>query len=130
MLLNIIQWTNAKKEKNSGVYKDYPIAGVYKEDTIAILPQVPEFKICKWELLFKSLSHVWLFATPLTVAHQSPLSMGFSRQEYWSGLPFPSPGDLCNPGIEPGYPAWQADSLPLSHLGSSVSRNRNSEFGS
>ena len=46
------------------------------------------------------LSRVWLFATPWTVAHQAPLSMGFSRQEYWSGLPFPSPGDLPNPGTE------------------------------
>ena len=47
------------------------------------------------------------------VAHQAPLSMGFSRQEYWSGLPFPSPGDLPNPGIEPGSPALQADALFL-----------------
>ena len=50
--------------------------------------------------------------TPWTVAHQAPLSMGFSRQEYWSGLPLPSPGDLPYPGIEPGSPALQADSLP------------------
>ena len=49
--------------------------------------------------------------TPWTVARQAPLFMGFSRQEYWSGLPFPSPGELTNPGIEPGFPAWQADSL-------------------
>ena len=48
----------------------------------------------------KSLSCVQLFATPWTVAYQDPQSMGFSRQEYWSGLPFPSPGDLPNPGIE------------------------------
>ena len=48
-----------------------------------------------------SLSHVQLFAIPWTVAHQAPLSMGFSRQEYWSGLPYPPPGDLPNPGIEP-----------------------------
>ena len=52
------------------------------------------------------------FATSWTVACQAPLSMGFSRQEYWSGLPFPSPGDLPDPGIEPGFPALQADSLP------------------
>ena len=51
-------------------------------------------------------------ATPWTVAHQAPLSMGFSRQEYWSGLPFPCPGDLPSLGIEPGSPALQADSLP------------------
>ena len=59
----------------------------------------------------KSLSRVHLFATPWTVAHQAPLSMGFSRQEYWSGLPFPSPGGLPDPGIEPGSPALQADVL-------------------
>ena len=59
----------------------------------------------------KSLSRVRLFETPWTVAHQSPLSMGFSRQEYWSGLPFLSPGDLPDAGIEPGSPALQADSL-------------------
>ena len=52
------------------------------------------------------------FATPWTVAYQAPPSMGFSRQECWSGLPFPSPGDLPNPGIEPGSPALQADALP------------------
>ena len=57
-----------------------------------------------------------LFATPWTVLNQAPLSMGFPRQEYWSGLPFPSPRDLPDPGIEPGSPAFQADSLPLSHL--------------
>ena len=52
----------------------------------------------------KSLSRGRLFVTPWTVACQAPPSMGFSRQEYWSGLPFPSPGDLPNPGIEPGSP--------------------------
>ena len=60
----------------------------------------------------KSLSHVRLFATQWTVAYQAPPSMGFSRQEYWSGLPFPSPGDLPNSGIELGSPALQADALP------------------
>ena len=59
----------------------------------------------------KSLSHVQLFATPWIVAYQAPPSMGFSRQGYWSGLPFPSPGDLPDPGIEPGSPALQADAL-------------------
>ena len=56
-----------------------------------------------------------LCAAPWTVAHQAPLSMGFSRQEYWSGLPFPSPGDLPDPGIKPRFPALEADSL-LSEL--------------
>ena len=59
----------------------------------------------------KLLSRVRLFATPWTVAHQAFLSMGFSRQEYWSGLPFPSPGDLPDPGIEPRSPALRADAL-------------------
>ena len=59
----------------------------------------------KWRVKVKLLSHVWLLATPWTVAYQVPLSIGFSRQEYWSGLPFPSPGDLPNPGIELGSPA-------------------------
>ena len=53
----------------------------------------------------KSLSYVRFFATSWTVAYQAPPSMGFSRQEYWNGLPFPSPGDLPNPGFEPGSPA-------------------------
>ena len=57
------------------------------------------------------LSHVRLFVTPWTVADQAPPSMGFSRQEYWSGLPFPSPGDLPEPGIEPRSPAFQAEAL-------------------
>ena len=59
----------------------------------------------------KSLSCIRLFATPWTVAHQAPPSMGFSWQEYWSGLPFPAPGDLPNPGIVPRSPALQADAL-------------------
>ena len=58
------------------------------------------------------LSHVSLLVTPWTVACQAPLSMGFSRQEYWSGLPFPSPGDLPDPGMEPIAPALASGSLP------------------
>ena len=60
----------------------------------------------------KSLSHVRLFATPWTVACQAPLSMEFSRQEYWSGLPIPSPEDLPDPGIEPRSSSLQADAIP------------------
>ena len=59
----------------------------------------------------KSLSRVRPSATPWTAAFQAPPSMGFSRQEYWTGLPLPSPGDLPNPGIEPGSPSLQADAL-------------------
>ena len=60
----------------------------------------------------KSLSCVRLFATPWAVAQKAPLSLEFSRQGYWSGLPFPSPEDLPDPGIELGSPALQADPLP------------------
>ena len=60
----------------------------------------------------KLLSNVQLFVTPSTVVYQAPPSMGFSSQEYWSGLPFPSPGHLPDPGIEPRSPALQADALP------------------
>ena len=68
----------------------------------------------------QSLSCVWLFASPWATACQAPLSMKFSRQEYWSGLPFPSPGYLLNPGIEPWSPLLQADFYPLSHLGRKI----------
>ena len=68
----------------------------------------------------KSLSRVRLFATPWTVAYQALQSMGFSRQEYWSGLPFTSPGDLPNPGIESGSPALQTDALPSEPLEKSL----------
>ena len=63
-----------------------------------ILLYIIKFNYVKWKC--SSLSHVWLLVIPWTVAHQVPLSMEFSRQEHWSGLPFPSPGDLPNPGIE------------------------------
>ena len=68
------------------------------------------------------LSRVWLFVTTCTVAIQAPLSMGIPRQEYWIGLPFPSPGDLPDPGMEPASSASPADSLPLSHRGSPLSQ--------
>ena len=61
----------------------------------------------------KLLSHVQLFATPWTVVYQAPLFMGFSRQECWSGLPFPPPGDLPDPGIEPRFPSLQADAFTI-----------------
>ena len=72
-----------------------------------------------WKVKMKSLSCVQLFATPWTVAHQASPSMGFSRQEYWCGLPFPSPGDLPHPGIEPRSPSLQTDALPSEPQGKS-----------
>ena len=69
------------------------------------------------------LSRARLFATPWTAIHQVPLSMRFSRQGYWSGLPFPSPGDLPNPGIELRSPTLQADSLPSEPPGKSCNEN-------
>ena len=65
----------------------------------------------KVKVKVKSLSCVRLFVTPWTVAYQAPPSVGFSRQEYWSGLPFPSPGDLPHQGIKPGSPILQTDAL-------------------
>ena len=82
----------------------------------------PSWKMCRsskqtflqrrHEVKAMLLSRVQLFATPWTVAYQAPLSMGFSRQEYWSELPFPSPGNLPDPGIKPRSPALQTDALP------------------
>ena len=77
---------------------------------------------CTYWLVVQSLSPVRCFATPWTVAYQAPPSMGSSRQEYWSGLPFPSPGDLLHPEIKPGSPALHIYIYPLiftffSHIG-------------
>ena len=75
----------------------------------------------KKERKVKLLSCVQLFATPWAVAYHAPPSMGFSRQEYWSGLPFPSPGNLPNPGIKSGSTELQADYLPSEPLGKPLS---------
>ena len=85
----------------------------YADDTTLMAESEEELKslLMKVKVKVKSLSRVRLFTTLWTVARRVPLSMGFSRQEYWSGLPFPSPGDLLNPWIEPGSPALQADAL-------------------
>jgi len=79
--------------------------------------------------MWKSLSHVQLFATPWGVARQAPLSMGFSRQAYWSGLPCPPPGELPDPGIEPRSPALQADSLPSEPPGKLEEHNDYQQVG-
>ena len=80
--------------------------GIFQIHLIPITPLLP------LKVKVKSLSRVRLFETLWTVAHHVPLSLGFSRQEYWSGVPFPSPEDLPNPGIEPGSPTLSADTLP------------------
>ena len=79
----------------------------------------PHCLIC-CSFVVQSQSHALLFATPWTVAHQAPLSMGFSQQEFWSGLPFPSPGNLPDPGIKPMFPALAGRSVLLSYQGSTV----------
>ena len=73
----------------------------------------------KWTEV-KSLSHVRLFVTPWNIAYKAPLSTEFPRQEYWSGLPFPSPEDLPNPGIKPRSPTLQADTLPSEPRGKAL----------
>ena len=89
-----------------GVMQARPLSSLFQQRTGSPCQHNQTLKV-----KVKSLSRVRLFATPWTVAHQAPPSMGFSRQEYWSGLPFPSPEDLPNPGIEPGSLPLQADAL-------------------
>ena len=109
--------------KNTGVGCHFLLQGIFLVQESK--PHYLHLLQCRWIFyhqatrkahslpLVKSLSHIRLFATPWTVAsYQAPSSMEFSRQEYWSGLPFPSPGDLPDPGIKPGSPALQADALP------------------
>ena len=90
---------------------------------LPIIPTVPvPFYVCGCVCVC-TLSCAWLFTTPWTVARQAPLSMGFSRQENWSGLPFPPPGDLPSPGIEPVFSFIShadGDSLPLATPGKTV----------
>ena len=87
-----------------------PIPGILQARTLEWVA-ISFSNAWKWKVKVKSLSHVWLFATPWTAAYQAPPSMGFSRQEHWSGVPLPFPGDRLNPGIKLGSPASQADSL-------------------
>ena len=83
----------------------------------------PLFAFALNTCVLSCFNHVWLFATLWTVAHRAPLSMGFSRQEYWSGLSWPPPEDLPNPGVEPTspvFPASAGSSLPLAPPGNSL----------
>ena len=99
-MLTYMRITGFKTRKD---YIKYPIKSTFSTESDYLSKN-------KWSEVTQS---VWLFVTPRTVAHQSPQSMGFSRQEYWSGLPFPSPGDPPNPGTEPRSPALQADALRI-----------------
>ena len=97
-----------------GIWFSFCGACVHKGECVCVCVSV---SVC----VQLSLSCVQLFVTPWTVTHQVPLSMEFSRQEYWSWLPFATPGDLPNSGIKPYIWCllhWQEDSLPLCHLGS------------
>ena len=90
----------------NGLKNEYNVVYTYNGILFSLQKKVILSDAITWMVLehvseVKSLSCVRLFATPWTVAHQAPLCMGFSRQEHWSGLPFPSPGDLPDPGIEP-----------------------------
>ena len=91
----------------------YQRTGINNNDIICSSPplsNIPLVVVVWWWFSHQVVSDS---CTPWTVAHQAPLSMGFSRQAYWSVLPFPSPGDLLNLEIEPGSPAVQADDLPI-----------------
>ena len=96
-----------------------PLSFLWSSQLFSIAPGILYTANMKRKNKMKSTSHVQLFVTPWTVACQAPLSMWFSRQEYWSGLPFPSPGDLSNPRIKPRSPALQAYSLPSEPPGKS-----------
>ena len=80
----------------------------------------PSFSLLELTCMLSCFSHAWVFVAPRTIAHQASVSMGLFQQEYCSGLPFLSPGDLPNSGLEPAlllFLHWQVDPLPLSHLG-------------
>ena len=83
-----------------------------------------------FQVKVKSLSRIRLFAIPWTVAYKAPLSMGFSKQEYWNGLPSTSPGDLPDPGTEPRSSALKADSLPSEPTGKQFKFTQTSLYAS
>ena len=91
--------------KASGQLEDFSSHSLVEKIVCAILWCKHSFKIYLFIVHAQSLSHIWLFVTPWTAANQAPLSMGFSRQEHWSGLPFPPPEDLPHSGMEPASPA-------------------------
>ena len=105
------------------------VLGVYDSEMVTLILTSSFWQLCVNMLHSIGARHyirsvcvhaqlIWFFATPRNMARQVPLSMGFPKQEYWSGLPFPSPGDLPDPETEPTSPELQADSSPWSHQGS------------
>ena len=151
LLLSFIYLSVLYSTNDSLVFKPW-ICFFYRQDLVPHLllffpPSPPRGQICLFPppvkqlstqlLLYiyirkkvKSLSLVRFFVTPWTAAYQAPPSMGFSRQAYWSGLPFPSPGDLPDPGTEPRSPTLQADALTSEPLGNYVlifNRTHNSQ---
>ena len=155
LLLSFIYLSVLYSTNDSLVFKPW-ICFFYRQDLVPHLllffpPSPPRGQICLLFSLFpppvkqlstqlllyiyirkkvKSLSLVRFFVTPWTAAYQAPPSMGFSRQAYWSGLPFPSPGDLPDPGTEPRSPTLQADALTSEPLGNYVlifNRTHNSQ---
>ena len=94
------------------IYKDLACTHMYVYTYLYIHISVYVYMYLYAACLLSCFSYVRLFVTLWTVVHQAPLSMGFSRQEHWNGLPFPPPGDLPDPRIEPGSPMVQADCLP------------------
>ena len=97
--------------KSTGVGCHFLLQGIFP--TQGSNPCLLHWQVNSWPLSYQCVCSVLSdsFATPRTIAHEVPLSMEFSRQEYCSGLPLPSPGDLPDPGIESGFPVLQADSL-------------------
>ena len=93
----------------------FPFFLFFPHQITILQTKIPDVQIV---VVVLSLSHVQLLATPWTAAHWAPLSVGFSRQEYWSGWPFPSPGDLPDPGIEPASLGLEGRFSTTEHQGS------------
>ena len=110
-LQELVMDREARRAAIHGVAKSRTWLSDWTELTELMVFPVVMYDVRKVKRKVKSLSHVLLYATPWIVAYQAFPSMGFSRQECWSGLPFPSPGDLLDPGIEPRSPTLQADAL-------------------
>ena len=105
-------FSGSETELNKSLYdRSYPSCFIVTDDRESVAEELCSL-LCVFYIIVLVVQSRILFATPYIVACQAPLSMEFSRQGYWNGLPFPSPGDVLKPGIEPGSPALQADSLP------------------